>query len=134
MLRRGGRIPAPGEGEAEAEVGVVVTRDRLHVLTEAVRRLGIPACVELRPGQCLTDAARAGLGFRGPFQQLSCRGGASPAQQVESPAVPRVAVASRGLLAAVDPRDVLVHIRGWLAVTGLGIFARTGIVAAVRCF
>jgi hypothetical protein len=68
MFRRGDRIPAPGEGQAEAEVSVVVTRDRLHVLPEAVRRLGVPARVELRPGQGLTDAAGTGLGFRGAFQ------------------------------------------------------------------
>jgi hypothetical protein len=38
------------------------------------------------------------------------------------------------LLAAADPWHLLARIRGWLAVTGLGIFARTGIVAATACF
>src|SRR5262249_38837240 len=112
MLGCGGRIPAPGEGEAKAEVSVVVTRDRLHVLAEAVRRLGVPARVELRPGQGLPAGAGAGLGLRAPFRQSGGRGRAPPAQQVESPAVPRIAVAARGLLAAVDPRDVLTRIRG----------------------
>ena len=112
-------------------MSVVVPWDRLHVPAETIRRLGIPARVELGPGQGLTDTARARLGLRGPFQQFGGCGGAPAAQQVESPTVPRVAVASRGLLAAVD---LLFRTWGWLAVTGLGIFARTGIVAAAACF
>ena len=173
VFRGGGRIPAAGEGKAEAEVSVVVTRDCLHVLPEVVRRLRVPAGIELCPGQGLTDAAGARLRRRGTFEQLGGRGGASPAQQVEPPTVPRVAVAPRTLLTAVGSsrapgpaplpgRPVTVNVSlvplegprchvqppgrraaripgvrrspGPLADAGLGIFAGTGIVAAVRCF
>src|SRR5262249_16934228 len=89
--------------QAEAEVRVVVTRDRLHVLAEAVRRLRIPACVELRPGQGLTDAAGAGLRFRGPFQQLGGRGGASPAHPVPTPTGPPLPLAPGGPPALPGP-------------------------------
>jgi len=68
VFRGSGRIPAAGEGKAEAEVSVVVTRDCLHVLPEVVRRLRVPASIELCPGQGLTDAAGAWLRRRGTFQ------------------------------------------------------------------
>src|SRR5215472_15731636 len=150
VFRGGGRIPAAGEGKAEAEVSVVVTRDRLHVLPEVVRRLSVTAGIELCPGQGLTNAACARLRLCGTFKQFGGRGGASPAQQVEPPAVPRVTVASRTLLAAVGSYRFLARLarpgprtarvlgggssRVSLADGGLGIFAGTGIVAAVRCF
>jgi hypothetical protein len=68
VFRGGGRIPAAGEGKTEAEVSVVVTRDCLHVLAEVVRRLRVPAGIELCPGQRLTDAAGARLCLRRTFQ------------------------------------------------------------------
>src|ERR1700730_15554731 len=86
-------FPPQGEGEAEAEVSVVVTRDCLHVLPEVVRRLRVPAGIELCTGQGLTDAAGACLRPRGTFQYFRGRGGAPPAEQVEPPTVPRVTVA-----------------------------------------
>jgi len=79
VFRGGGRIPSAGEGKTEAEVSVVVTRDCLHVLPEVLRRLRVPACIELCPGQGLADAAGAGLSLRGTFKKFGGCGGASPA-------------------------------------------------------
>jgi hypothetical protein len=68
VFRGGGRIPTAGEGKAEAEVSVVVTRDCLHVLPEVVRRLRVPAGIELCSGQGLSDAAGTRLGLGGTFK------------------------------------------------------------------
>ena len=68
VFRGGGRIPGAGEGKAEAEVSVVVTRDCLHVPPEVVRRLRVPAGIELCPGQGLADASGARLCLRGTFE------------------------------------------------------------------
>jgi hypothetical protein len=118
VFRRGSRVTAPGQGKAEAEVRVVVTRACLHDPPEAVRRLLVPAGVELRPAESLQDAARPWLSLRGPFEKLGGGRRAPPAEQVEAPTVPRVTVASWGLLR-----------RGCTL-----IFAGSGIVIAVRCF
>jgi hypothetical protein len=107
VFRGGVRIPAAGEGKAEAEVSVVVTRDCLHVPPEVVRRLRVPAGIELCPGQGLTNAAGVWLRRGGTFKQFSGRSGASAAQQVEPPTVPRVAVALRTLLPALGSRGLL---------------------------
>ena len=118
MFRGGGWVTPPGQGKAEAEVRVVVTRACLHNLPETVRRLLVPAGVELRPAEGLQDAARPWLGFRGPLEELGGGRRAAPAEQVEPPAVPRVTVTSRGLLRRASTL----------------IFAGLGIVVAVRCF
>ena len=113
-----GRVTVPGQGKAEAEVRVVVTRACLHDPPETVRCLLVSAGVELRPAQGLQHAARPWLGFGGPLEKLGGGSGTPPAEQVEAPTVPRVTVASRGLLRRTVTR----------------IFAGLGIAVAVRCF
>src|SRR5215467_5125763 len=118
VFRGGGRVAAAGQGKAEAEVRVVVTGACLHDLPETVRRLRVPAGVELRSAEGLQHAARTRLGFRGTLEQLGGGSGTPPAEQVEPPTVPRVTVASRGLLRRAGTR----------------IFARLGIPIAMRRF
>jgi hypothetical protein len=83
--------------------------------------LRVPACIKLRPGQSLADAARAGLGLRRPFQKFGRRGGASPAQQVEPPTVPRVTVASRALLPATSSSWLFARLAFHGRRTGWGL-------------
>ena len=89
--------PGPRQGQAQPEVRVVVGGAGLDDQPEVAGRLGVPARVELGAGQRLPDAAGAGLGGRGPLQDLGRCRRAAPAEQFQPTLVPGVRVTLRGI-------------------------------------
>src|SRR5262249_7896884 len=84
VLRGSAWIACSGQRQAKAELGIIIAGAGLHDEPEITRRRGILTGIELGPGQSLEDALRSWLGRCGSFEQLSRRGGAAPAQQVQA--------------------------------------------------
>jgi len=94
VLRGGSRIARASEGEAEPELRVVVRGASLDDAGEVPGRSRVLASIELSPRKRLQDAPGPRLSGGGPFEQLGCGGGTTPAEQIETTLVELMSVSA----------------------------------------